>query len=488
MGLVGWLPSAADGQGGDCVDGMKVFDVVVIGGGVLGCAVAARLSSTTATVALVEAEADVGEQASKGNAGVAVSYYGAPGLQQTDLINASNPLWEELTTRLDVPFRRMGALMVALTGDEEAHLAETLDEVHECGARAEPVSAAQARLIEPLVTPDVRAGLLLPDEGVIDPMRLTVGYATLAVSNGATLRLGERVTAIESGADRSRVVTDQGVLEARFVVNAAGVRAATVSALADGEPLESFPRKGQYVVLDRSFGSRLSCIVFSTHTPTTKGSNVVPTTHGSVLLGPTAHDLDDPEDRATDPETIDWIVANAARLVPATASAHRIKTFAANRPAGDEPHRVRMDKQVANLLHVTDRSAGVSVSPAAADLALDLLRAAGLDAAEDAKAANRLPGVRRLRTDTCPESLTELDPLYGQVVCICEHVSAAEIHRALTGPVPACSVDGVRKRTGAGYGLCQGSLCMAGVSFLTAMATGTGPASVRQTTRGTVGP
>jgi glycerol-3-phosphate dehydrogenase len=292
---------------------------------------------------------------------------------------------------------------------------------------------------------------------------------------------------IEQSAGRSLVVTDKGRLETRFVVNAAGVRAADISRLAGGEAFTSHPRKGQYVLLDRSFGSRLSRIVFSTHTPTTKGSNVVPTTHGSVLLGPTADDLEDADDRATDADTIAWILDNARRLVPATASAPRIKTFAANRPAGDEAHRLRRDAHVPNLVHVTDRSAGVSISPAAADLALDVLRDAGLDVLDNPRATARLPRIPRLRTHTDPASLPGIDPLYGQVICACEHVSAAEINQTLTGPVPAVSVDGVRKRSGAGYGRCQGSLCMAGVSFLTAMATGTGPDSVRQTARGTVG-
>jgi len=463
------------------------FDVVVIGGGVLGTAVAARLSSTNARVALVEAEADVAEHASKGNAGVAVSYYGGPGLQQTSLINASNPHWEEITARLDVPFRRLGGVMVALSANDEEHLPSTLEEVLGCGVRGEMVTATRVTELEPLVSDKVRSGLFLPDEGVIDPMRLTVAYAVIAATNGVQVRRSERVMRIEQSPGRSLVITDKAQLETRFVVNAAGVRAAHISELAGGEAFTSHPRKGQYVLLDRSFGSQMSRIVFSTHTPTTKGSNVVPTTHGSVLLGPTATDLEDPDDRATDADTIAWIVDNARRLVPSTATAHRIKTFAANRPAGDEAHRLRRDRLVPNLVHVTDRSAGVSISPAAAELVLSILRDAGLDVEENPRAVTRLPLVPRLRTSLNPESLPASDPLYGQVICACEHVSAAEINQALTGPVPAISVDGVRKRSGAGYGRCQGSLCMAGVSFLTAMATGTGPNSVHQTARGTVG-
>lgn len=462
-------------------------DVVIIGAGVLGAAVAARLSSTRARVALVEAENDVAEHASKGNAGVAVSYYGAPGIQQTRLINASNPGWESLCRRLDVPFRRIGGLMLALTTDESDSLVHAAEEARACGVRAELLSAREASEHEPLISPQCRAAMLLPDEGVIDPLRLTVGYARLAALNGVRIRLGERVLGIETGGDSTEVITERGRIRTRFVVNAAGVGAAAVSAMAGGEEFTSWPRKGQYVVLDRSFGERLRSIVFSTHTPDTKGSNVVPTTHGSVLLGPTAHDHEDPDDRSTDPDTIEWILANAARLVPAVASAPAIKTFAANRPAGDEAHRLRIDAANPRLLQVGDRSAGVSISPAAAELALELLQKAGLDVEDRADAVTSLPAVPRLRTAADPETLARHDPLYGQVVCVCEQVSAAEIRDALDGPVPAVSVDGVRKRTGAAYGRCQGSLCLAGISFLTAMSTGTGPGSVRQTARGTVG-
>jgi glycerol-3-phosphate dehydrogenase len=478
---------AANPEAGDPVAVAPPFDVVVVGAGVLGAAVSSRLSATTARVALVEAENDVAEHASKGNAGVAVSYYGPPGTQQASLITASNPGWEQLCARLDVPYRRIGGLMVALSADEAARLEETLEEVRACGVRAELLTAKAVRDTEPYVAQTCVSGLLLPDEGVIDPMRLTVAYARLAARNGVEIRLGERVIAIERHGDLTTVVTDQARLQTRFVVNASGVRAGEVSALAGGQQLVSWPRQGQYVVLDRSFGETLSKIVFSTHTAETKGCNVVPTTHGSVLLGPTARDLEEPEDRATDAETIDGILEQARRLVPATAEAHAIKTFAANRPAGDEPHRLRIDANLSWLLHVTDRSAGVSISPAAADLALALLNEAGLDAADRADAAAGLPAVQRLRTAADPTALTAIDPLYGQVVCACEHVSAAEINRALEGPVPAISVDGVRKRTGAAYGRCQGSLCLAGISFLTAMHTGTGPATVRQTARGTVG-
>jgi glycerol-3-phosphate dehydrogenase len=468
---------------------MLLFDVVVIGGGALGTAVAARLSCTTASVCLLEAETDVCEGASKGNAGIAVSYYGPPGTLETELICRSYPGWEALCQRLDVPYRRTGAVMVALDDAEAQRLGSTLEELREAGVRGRLLDPGQVRALEPLVTGECVAGLHMPDEGVIDPMALTVAYASLAAANGAAVRLAARVTAIRRQDDgTSRVDFTGGRVRGRFIVNAAGVGAGTISALAGGEALRCWPRKGQYAVLDRVFAQRLSHIVFCTHTETTKGINVVPTTHASALLGPTALDHDDAEDKSTDPDTIAALIASARRLVPAISPDFVIKTFAANRPAGDEPHRLRFDRQVGNLLHCTDRSAGISISPAAAELTLTLLRRAGLDsAAERPDAVRVLPHQPRLRTEPEPQRLIERDPAFGQVVCACEHVSAAEINHALEMGVPATSVDGVRKRTGAAYGRCQGSLCAADISFMTALHTGTGPASVRQTARGTVG-
>jgi glycerol-3-phosphate dehydrogenase len=257
--------------------------------------------------------------------------------------------------------------------------------------------------------------------------------------------------------------------------------------MAGGESFRMWPRRGQYVVLDREFGSRLRSIVFSTHLPDTKGVNVVPTTHGSCLLGPTATDHEDPSDRGTDAETIGGLLARAHGLVPAAATAAPIKVVAANRPAGEERLRLRLDARADTLLHATNRSTGVSTAPAAADLALDLLRDAGLKAGERSGAITALPAVARLRTDPDPERLTAIDPAYGQVVCACEHVSAAEIAAELRDPVGARSVDALRKRTGASYGRCQGSTCMAGLTFMCAMATGHGPADARLTATGSVG-
>ncbi len=228
-----------------------------------------------------------------------------------------------------------------------------------------------------------------------------------------------------------------------------------------------WPRKGQFWILDREFGSRLKHLVVAVPTPTTRGVLVVPTTNGSVLLGPTAEDLEDRYDRSTVPDTLQRVFEKAKALVPSVSLEYAIKTFAGARPASDPVYRIKRDPVVSNLVHAAAiRSTGVSSSPAVADLVLDLLREAGLEASDRADAKTAIPPVPRLLFEEDPERLGALDPRYRQVVCVCEQVTAAEIRAALSARVPARSIDGVRKRTRATGGRCQGAVCMAGVSFL----------------------
>ncbi len=442
-------------------------DVVVIGAGVLGCAIAARLSRTTASVVVLEARGDVGEEASKGNAGVAPSYYAAPGTMEARLIADSYRRWPEITRKLDVTYRQLGGIITALDDEQAANLPEEHELARGVGAAAEILTGDEVRALEPLVSDEAVAGLWLAEEGVIDPLRLTAGYAELAARNGARFRFLAPVTSIERDGDRVAEVRAPGVrVRARFVVNASGVRLGAVSALAGGEAFHMWPRKGEYWLLDREFGRRLSHIVFAAPSAESKGLHVVPTTHGNALLGPSADEIPDPADKATHEGLLASVFERAQRLVPSISLDLAIKTWAANRPASDEKVVARVDATVRNLLHVANRSSGVGASPGTADHVLGLLREAGLDAGERAGAADEIPATPRLFGHADPASLVAQDPRYGQVVCVCEQVSAAEITASLTSRVPARSIDGVRKRTRATAGRCQGSVCAAGVAFL----------------------
>jgi glycerol-3-phosphate dehydrogenase len=454
----------------------------------VGAAIASRLAQTTGRVCLVERNGDVAEEASKGNAGVATSYYAGPGTLDARLMAATHPRWEDVCSRLDVPYRRLGGLIVSLTEEEEAQLPSKLEEARSCGVPAEIITGTRAREMEPLISPDCRAALWLPTDGIIDPMRLTIAFAELAVINGATIQFGSPVIGFEfAGASLGAVRTPTQVIEARFVVNAAGLSLGTISSLAGGEAFKIWPRKGEYWVLDREFGSRLKHIVFATPLPDSKGIHVIPTTNGTALLGPSAEDNNRPYDKDTDSPTLNYVFERGRRLVPSVSLDFAIKSYAAIRPASDETVRVKLDPTVPNLVHAGNRSTGVSTSLGIADMVLKLLNEAGLDAIDRTNAADSVPAVPRLFGNLSPERLTEIDSRYGQIICVCEQVSAAEIARSLASPVPARSLEAIRKRTRATGGRCQGAVCLAGVAFMCSLATGTAPGDLEMADDGRIG-
>ena len=450
--------------------GSRSYDVVIVGGGVVGCAIARRLSFTTASVALLEAFHDVGEGASKGNTGITTC--GAdctPGTLEATLVRRSASGWETLCGSLDTPFERLGTLCVALTGEDEQQLEPLQEEAAANGAEAHIVDAAAARALEPLVTDRALAALHIPEDGIIDSLRLTIGYAELAARNGVEVHLSTPVTGFEAEGDRlTRVLTPGGAFSARYVVNAAGVEADTISALAGGETFRCWPRQGQYWLLDRELGGRFSKVVGGVPTPVTRGIYCVPTTNRSLLLGPTATDHDDRSDRAVDRDTLEHVFESAQALVPSIRREYAIKTFAANRPASDSTYRLEPDRNRSNLIHAAGiRSTGVSSSPAVAEYVHELLAAAGAPVeVERPDAVTALEPIPRLLHHPRPQELVARDPRYGQVVCACEQVTAAEIAQAFAMAVPPRSLDALRKRTRATGGRCQGAVCLAGVSFL----------------------
>ena len=341
------------------------FDVVIIGAGVIGCAIAAELSPTELSVCVLEAATDVAEGASKANAGITSSYYGPPPSLDCELIAESNDGWEDLCERLDVPYRRIGALTVAFDSEGVAALQDLERDVRAAGAKVAWLDGDEARRHEPLLSAECVAALYYPDEGIIDPLRLTWAYAELAARNGAEFRFSSPVVRFERrGGVLHTAVTPGGAVRGRYFVNAAGIGSGMVSELAGGEPVAMWPRKGQYWILDRDFGQSVSRIILPVPTASTRGVEVAPTTNGSLLLGPDAQEGGAADDRTTSAENLKRIFLQTQRLVPSISLDRAIKTYAGNRPAAADPVRLGFDATVTNLVHARNRSTGVSTSPA----------------------------------------------------------------------------------------------------------------------------
>ncbi|OBF25009.1 NAD(P)/FAD-dependent oxidoreductase [Mycobacterium sp. ACS4331] len=470
----------------------RSYDIAVIGGGVIGAAIAAHLSRRTVRVVWFEAAHDVAEGASKANSAIACTGFDmAPGSLESDLVRQANPQWESLCRALDVPFRRIGALSLAFDDGDSESLRNLLNQASASGIEAELISGDALRREARSAAPTAIEALHVPGEGIIDPIRLTVGLAKLAVLNGVELRRSTPVTGFRhhpSGAI-SHVVTPTGVTAVGAVVNAAGVNADVISDAAVAEPFTMWPRKGQFLLLDRAVGHLVPKIMCTAPTPHTRGIYAVPTTNRTVLVGPTAVDGQDRSDKSTDGDTLDAVWARAARLLPSGVDRrHVTKTFSGLRPASDRTYRIEVSAQVPNLVHAAGiRSTGVSSAPAVASLVADLIGAQIMDLPMKTSARESIPAIPRLAEIDTDAAATAFTASSGarpdqqpMVVCACEHVTAAEIAAECRGPVPATSLDAVRKRTRATAGRCQGAYCSVGVSFILSAATGDQPGQVRQ--------
>lgn len=428
-------------------------DVLIIGAGVVGAAIACRLSQLEATVAVIERRHDVAEETSKSNSGIAASGWSLPteGLE-AQLVCASSPRWEDICGRLGVPFCRCGSVVIARTRHEADRIPELLRNAEANGVEARALTAEQVVRAAPHATPRSAGGIEIPAEGVIDSIRLTIGYGELAALNGVRFFFGEPLLdAINSGPEVVEVRTPGTVLRPRFVINAGGLGADAVSGILGGEDFQITARRGEFLLMDREFGRRVPRILATMPTEHSHGVMVIPTAHGTCLLGPSAEDLDNKHDRSTSAEVLQRVLRECRTLMPDIDERYAIKSYSGLRPHSDRTYRIEPSAKMRNVIQVAGiRSTGVSASPGIADYVLTLLEEAGLAAPPKTTAHDRL--------DTPPSG--------GTVVCPCEKVTAAQVHRAMSSALPARSISGVAKRTHATWGRCQGAACLADVSFI----------------------
>lgn len=431
--------------------------VVVVGGGVVGCAILWALTERGIAAILVEAEPDVCEGTSKANSAIVHTGFDArPGTIEATMLRRSAALWPSVIDRLGVPFLPVGAIMLART----AEAVDALRGVIEPNARRQGVEVAildrsEVRALAPYVADDVLAALSVPGEGVIDPFWLTRAYAEAAVEGGAELRLGRAVVGLEIEPRQARVLLDDGgVIVADQVVDAAGIEADTVAALAGERSFSIRPRKGQFLVSEETFG--VDRIVLPVPGPMGKGMLVTPIVFGGLLLGPTAVDVAAKDDLGIDELDRERILAACRAMVPALAEAVPIRQFAGLRHVSSEGDFILRPATVGDRLFLAAgiRSTGISTSPAVAEFVVDAvvgLRGWG-------------PRPRRLLV---PPPLALPDPP-GRVVCLCRSISEGEIVAAARRPTAPRTLDALKRRCGATFGDCQGNLCAVEVARILA--------------------
>jgi len=441
-------------------------DVLVIGAGAVGCAIARELTKYCVKVLVVDKNEDIGGLASKSNSAIIHTGYDAPpGTLESELVVAANPMYKKICRDMDIPFSEVGAILPAFT-DEQFKMLPSLKEkafknrVYD----VEYLTARELLEIEPNLSPDVKAGLYIPRESIIDPFLLVVAYAENAHANGASFLLGTKVTGMKLEQNRIKSVFTTGEeIEASYVINAAGLFNDEIAAMVGKNDYYVNPRKGQFYILDKNTSCKVNHIVLPIPTKLTKGKLICPTIHGNMLVGPTAEDLSDKEDASVDLPGLLSIEEDVRRLVPKVNLRDTITQYAGLRP-NRNPEGVHVDTydDVKNYVNISGvRSTGITASAALGKYIAQTLITIGMPEEFNPNFSTIRKGTPRFHELTREEQdkLIKQNPLYGKVICRCETVTEGEIVDAIRRPVPARSMDAIKRRLRPGTGRCQGGFC-----------------------------
>lgn len=441
------------------------FDVAVIGAGVVGCAVARRFALAGAKVVVVEKGPDILSGASKANSAILHTGFDAPeGSLELELVKAGRAEYLSIHGQMGLSLVETGALVCAWNPAEAEKLQAIADQGRRNGiAGLELLAAGQARETMPGLSERLVAALDVPGEHIIDPWSAPLGYLTQAVALGAQLvRNAEVLSGVFD--DAWRIETTAGAILATSVVNTAGLFGDIVDARLGLPPEFTIkPRKGQFVVLDKAARRHVPRIVLPVPTEITKGIVVCPTAFGNVLVGPTAEEQDDRERATVETATLEALLERGAEIVPALASVSVTAVYAGLRPASEKKHyriSARPERRAIALGGV--RSTGLSAALGLAQHALTLHEGFGRRFAPPPSVPEvTMPNL----TETCERDWQRAD--HGEIVCHCELVTRREIEATFLSPVPPGDFGGLRRRTRAGMGRCQGFYCNARLAAMT---------------------
>lgn len=454
---------------------MLAYDVTIVGAGVIGCALARELSRYRLRVLLLEQAVEAGFGTSKANSGIIhAGHHSDPDTLKGRLEWEGNQRWPALADELGFGFRRIGELTVAFDEQDRRTLRRLAEQGRRKGVPGlELWPAARVRREEPNLSTAVVEALHAPTAGVVNPYEACFGLAESAVLNGVELATDEAVQAIDAADDGLRVRTARRDVQTRFVLNAAGLFADRIAALAGAEPFTIRARKGEEYVLDKRLEGLVSRLIFPCPTPRSKGILIIPTYDGTLMVGPTAHPAAK-DDLSTTPEGADEVFEGARRLLPGVSERDCIAEFAGLRAVLESEDFLIGATGVRGFINVAGiQSPGLTAAPAIAERVVELLGEEGLRLETDEAFVPRLePPVRVSELDS--EALAALagnDPRYGRIACRCEQVTEGEVLDAIRRG--ARTLDGLKFRTRAGMGRCQGGFCTWRCLTLLSQATGT---------------
>lgn len=456
---------------------MTRYDVAVIGAGVTGCAIARVLSRYRLNVILVEAAEDVAMGASKANSAIVHAGYDCePGTLMAKLNVIGNEMYSRWCDELEVELRRVGSLVIAITEEEKASLEKLMEKGKKNGVpELRLISGDEARSLEGTLNPDVCLALYAKTAAITCPYQFTIAAYENARSNGVEALFDAPVREINKEGGDFIVHAGGREFRARRIVNAAGIYADKIARLIGDESFSISPRKGEYILLDRT-AANVGKVIFQPPSSLGKGVLVAPTVDGNAFAGPTAVESDDKEDTSVSEEAAETLTAMSKRSVPSLNLRAVITSFAGIRSVSDNHNHdfiIRPSDADKRFIHAAGIcSPGLTCAPAIAEMVASLLKESGLPLEEKPDYSPKRAAIRAFRhmpVDERKRAILE-QPLYGRVLCRCETVTEAEVLEAIRRG--ARTLDAVKRRVRAGMGRCQGGFCSPRVMELLANAQG----------------
>ena len=441
-----------------------MYDVMIIGAGVTGSAIARELMRKKRKVAVLERCSDICEGTSKANSGIVHAGFDAtPGTLKAKMNVQGSKRMEALSKELDFSYKRNGSLVLCFEDADRSKLEELLEKAEKNGVEGcQIISGDEVRQMEPQVSDQVVAALYAPAGGIVCPFGLTIALAENACANGVQFFLNQEVQNIVKKDGYYEVCTQDHVYETKLVVNAAGVYADVFHNMVSEKKIRITPRKGEYYLLDKKAGTTVHHTIFQIPGAYGKGVLVTPTTHGNLLVGPTAVDIEEKEGTNTTKTGLDEVAQKAVRSVPNLPLRQVITSFAGLR-AHEDGHEfiIREVEDAEGFFDCAGiESPGLTSAPAIGELVAELVTGY-LCAKKKQHFEEKRKGLvnpKNLSREAYQELIRE-NPAYGNVICRCETVTEGEIVEAIHRLIPAKSLDGVKRRTRAGMGRCQAGFC-----------------------------
>ncbi len=461
---------------------MTLYDVIIIGAGVVGTSIARELSRYALNIAILEKEEELAFGVSKSNSGII-----HPGTQNSRhslkgrLCVSGNVLIRKIARELGVDLKEVGELIVAFKEEDLPRLVRLKKEARMLGVpKLRMVDRAWLRAHEPNLSHDAIAALYAPSAGIVSPYRLVYDMAENALKNGVEIYTRSEVTKIMSsgragsGAGRFfEIITSGGTFRTRYLINAAGLYADEISRMAGVDDFRIRPRKGEEFILDKKKEHLTDHLLFPLPSENSKGILVIKTADGNPMIGPTAQECDDKEDLSTSDEGLEKVLMSAKQMIPSISEGDIIAYFAGLRPVAGRDFIIRHEERAPGFLNCAGiQSPGLTAAPAIALMIRDILKKHGLSLKKKRvfhkhrKKTVHLFAISLSHT----ERLIRKDPSYGDIVCRCEMVSAKEIRDAIERG--ARTLDGIKFRTRAQAGRCHGNFCTTRIMKILAASTG----------------